>query len=113
MDGIHILNQTVIMETVGWYVPVLFICGILAGICFAIAIDTYDDGLRGFGVIVGIVLICILIAIGVWEPKVETDRYRYEATVGDYIRFSDVYEKYDVVERRGEIWVLEDKEIDE
>lgn len=110
MDGINILNQTVIMETVGWYMPAIIILGLLACICFGIAFDTFDDALKVFGVIAGIVFALATIAIGVWEPKVETDRYRYEATVGDYIRFSDVYEKYDIVERRGKIWVLEDKE---
>lgn len=110
MDGLHILNQSLIMEIAHWYAPALFIIGLLVGVCFMIAFNTHNEGLKGLCIPTGIILFIIFIIIGAWEPKAETDRYRYEAIVGDYIRFTDVYEKYNVVERRGEIWVLEDKE---
>ena len=60
-----------------------------------------------------VILICVsaIMIIGMcFIPDVPTDRYRYEVIVGDYVRFTDIYEKYNVVERRGEIWVLEDKD---
>lgn len=40
---------------------------------------------------------------------VHSGRYRYECTLDDNIQFSDIGSKYDVVEQRGYIWVLEDK----
>lgn len=42
--------------------------------------------------------------------KHESDRMRYECTLDDTASFTEIYEKYNVVEQRGEIWVLEDKE---
>ena len=46
----------------------------------------------------------------VTKEDVPTGRYRYECTIDDDASFVDITEKYVVVEQRGEIWVLEDKE---
>lgn len=110
MDGINILNQTMIMETATWYVPAIIICIITTIVCIVIAFESYNDKIKIFGIITAIIFAFATFVVLSIDPKVETDRYRYEATVGDYIRFTDVYEKYDIVERRGDIWVLEDKE---
>lgn len=37
-------------------------------------------------------------------------RYQYECLIDDTISYTEIYDKYDVVEQRGSIWVLEDKE---
>lgn len=113
MDGITILNQTVIMDHPEWFGDVIFtmcIAFIFSGILLfaALALDWN-------GIFVALGIVCVASAFGImglciFAGEVPTDRYRYEVTVGDYVRFTDIYEKYDVVERRGEIWVLEDKD---
>lgn len=35
---------------------------------------------------------------------------QYECLIDKSVGMEDVYEKYTVIERRGDIWVLEDKE---
>ena len=110
LDGITVLNKTVVMETANWCTPAILMCGVLAAIFFITAVNSVKEESKVAGIIVGILFTCVLIIIVCWRPQVETDRYRYEATIGDYIRFTDVYEKYDIVERRGNIWVLEDRE---
>ena len=113
LEGITILNKEVIMGMPEWFGTVmltLFITLIVSVI--GLFVSMLFDGYKLF-IIVGIV--CVFSALGcmfvpLCTPEVETDRYRYEVTVGPYVRFTDIYEKYDVVERRGEIWVLEDKD---
>ena len=44
------------------------------------------------------------------EKSKNTGRYKYEATIDEDVPFTEVYEKYDVVKQKGDIWVLKDKE---
>lgn len=113
MEGIHILNTTAVTEIVDWYIPIIILCGSLAGICFLIASETYRDGLQIFFGILALIFLLALIIIGAAEPKVKTDRKRYEVTIDESASLIDVYKKYDVIEQRGQIWILEDKEINE
>ena len=49
-------------------------------------------------------------AVGANDIEEPTGRYRYEATIDDSVSITEVYDRYKVVERRGDIWILEDKE---
>ena len=42
--------------------------------------------------------------------KVPTGRYEYEATLDDTVNLKEVCERYEVVETKGDIYVLRDKE---
>ena len=42
--------------------------------------------------------------------KVKTDRIQYECTIDDSASFTEIASKYNIVEQRGEIWVVEDKD---
>lgn len=106
----EILNTTVIMEEASWYSPALIVCGIIAIICFNIAITTCNDGLKGISIIACLLSVLALLVIGTWEPQVETGRNRYEVTIDEDISITEIYSKYDVIEQRGKIWILEDKE---
>ena len=54
----------------------------------------------------------VLKAIYVYvEKSKNTGRYKYEATIDENVPFIEVYEKYDVVKQKGNIWVLKDKEV--
>ena len=62
------------------------------------------------GIIALIVLIvsCLLLTIG---PRTETGRYEYMVQFNDDVSFVEVYEKYEVLEQRGNVWTIQDKEI--
>ena len=112
LDGITILNKTVVMDHPEWFgyvIFTMFIVFVVSGIFLfaALALDWN-------GIFVALGIVCVASAFGImglciFTEEVETDRYRYEVTVGPYVLFTDIYERYDVVERRGDIWVLEDK----
>ena len=39
----------------------------------------------------------------------KTGRYKYEVILDDDYPVIDLYDKYNIIEQRGEIWVIEDK----
>lgn len=50
---------------------------------------------------------CILLFLGV--EKRESGRNRYECLIDGTTPFVEVSENYDIVGRRGDLWILEDK----
>ena len=68
---------------------------------------------------IGLTCVCILIfsIIGVvvcgclsYTYTVPNGEVRYEVLINDDTSFTEVIEKYDIIEQRGEIFVLEEKE---
>lgn len=59
----------------------------------------------------GFTLLCAftMAAVAIVSPKVPTDRNEYIVKLDD-ASFVEIYEKYEVVERKGDIWILQDKE---
>ena len=109
-EGIHILNKTEIMEMPGWVGVTLFIGIILAVISFTCLILAENSILiisSGVTMFIGVLMIIFSPIVG---NEVETGRYRYEVTIDESVKFSDIYDNYEVIEQRGEIWVLEDLE---
>lgn len=113
LEGINVLNQEMIMLPDMFSAFTMFaVCLIASSAGLLVLIFYYDNNeiLSTIGLIVMIVgLVCILVLV-VAPPQVETGRYRYEVTVDESASFTDIYEKYEIVEQRGEIWVLEEKE---
>lgn len=44
--------------------------------------------------------------------KIDTGRKRIEVVFNEDVSFEDIYSKYRIIEKRGTIYVLEEKEID-
>ena len=42
--------------------------------------------------------------------KTETGRYEYKVLIEDGVEMKEFYERYNVIEQDGEIWIIEDKE---
>ena len=117
MEGIHILNQTEIMSTPSIWktlVIIAIIISLLSLIFLAIG-EEHEWDIAQLGCITTLILstICLSICFVGWLftiDTIHTGRYTYEVTVDDDVTFDEIMDKYDVVEQRGEIWVLEDKE---
>lgn len=54
-------------------------------------------------------LVALLAVIGL-SPEVPTDRNEYIVKIDDDASFVEIYEKYEVVEQKGDVWILKDKE---
>ena len=113
MKGVDILNIEEISAVPEW----VDVIGIIAVMVFAISliilfVSIYN--LWNVSFIVSIITMLIsfifIIVLGLNDIEEPTGRYRYEATIDESVSITEVYDRYKVVERRGDIWILEDKE---
>jgi hypothetical protein len=108
IEGITVLNQTEITD-----MPFLvFVIGL---IMIFVSLTVTIIGIHvenGIYVVIGSIAITVsmIIPINIQQP---TGRYKYECIIDESVDFVNIYEKYKVIEQRGDIWVLEDKESEE
>ena len=60
-----------------------------------------------------LMLICALLCIGAIVPVVKcctVEHTRIEATIRQDVSFAEIVQKYDLIEQKGLIWVLQEKE---
>lgn len=111
LEGITVLNQEMIMTSPDWMHAVTAIC--LVGFLISGFVCMVSKANSCIGPIAGIFTVIFLLVL-LFEPAfisdVPTGRYRYEVTIDGSVSFNDIYERYEIVEQRGEIWVLEEKE---
>ena len=116
MNGIDILNKEEILATPEWVGLVLTISTVIfiVSIIFALVFLFTSHDTASFFFIMIFVCSSIVCVISNYindtyncEP---TGRYRYEATIDDSVSITEVYDHYNVIEQRGDIWILEDKE---
>ena len=111
MQGIEILNKTDIMTFPDWFETFGAACLIIFVMAFVFAFVFHRNDP------VCITFLCIAVASlltgvisSVCVKEIPTGRYRYECLIDESVDFVDIYENYDVIERKGQIWILEDKE---
>lgn len=112
MDGITILNVTEVSENSTLLLVALIflmIGAIVNTVNLLLFTDTKQCVLYG---IFTVTLLALSIVVGFAMNKVkeENAHNQYECLIDKSVSIEDVYEKYTVIERRGDIWVLEDKE---
>lgn len=99
MDGVTILNELLVLSDAFFLIPLAV--GILC-VIGAIMLCMEDPSC-------GFLASLLAGAFLSWSVlQYQSDRVvRYEAMVSDSVSLVEITEKYDVVERRGDIWVLE------
>lgn len=109
-----ILNQYEILKNVTptwWYiVSVVLVVAVI--VMASIENKTNSSSLLltvSLTVIFGLIWTWVVRPI-VTKEDTPTGRYRYECTIDDDASFVDIAEKYVVVEQRGDLWILEDKD---
>ena len=104
LEGITVLNQSEVSETCmsnsGLFI--LIIACIVIGVLIGAATDSFGIGLFAL-------FIMSIIGFGSCSHQEPTGRYRYECTIDESVSMKEVYERYEIIEQRGDIWVLEDK----
>lgn len=111
----EILNQIDVYDTPSWVKDwtEIFLVGFIigAGLFFlSFAFKHFIPCIIG-GILA---IVCVFSAFGislfVAFHQIDTGRNQYEVKFTEDISFKEMYEKYEVIEKRGEIWVIEDKE---
>ena len=105
MEGVTILNTWV--ETVGILHPlwvILFAAGVFFFFC-GMADDRACVSLMG-------AVVVMAAAVGIWAYAARncTEQVMVEAVISQEASFAEIAGRYEVVEQRGEIFVLQEKE---
>ena len=110
MEGIEILNRTMVTELIPLLVGLGITLVIVGGCTFLMGWnDGFDyDWLNVIAVIGGAVIFLAGVACAAYEK--DTGRYEYKAIIDESVSMTDVHEKYKVMGQEGKIWILEDKE---
>ena len=115
LDGITILNSYEIVTKTsfswqGFWVG-LAICVIGAFLGALITTSDLKDFLITFGIISVIcgVLVGLFFGFAVM-PKPLEYASEYEVTISNEVSMNDFYNRYDIIEQRGEIYVIREKE---
>lgn len=111
MDGITILNTTIVDDYAQWVLPTVLALGVVCIVALVLMLNSNDTGIIIFGTISLLAMIAMPIVVITSKSHWRTnERNQYECIIDDSVSINEVYEKYNVIERRGDIWVLEDKE---
>lgn len=111
MDGITILNTIIVDDYARWVLPTVLALGFICIVSLVLMLNSNDSGVIIFGTISLLAMIAMPIIIGTSKSHWRTNqRNQYECIIDDSVSINEVYENYNVIERRGDIWVLEDKE---
>ena len=121
MDGVTILNEIEVVQVVNdaFNYTASFIALIITVLICAVAgffigrLDCEEVGGAVMGVLIGLVLSIFtgaLFGIILGYPPVTETTMRYEVTIDDSVSLTEFYEHYNVIEQRGEIFVVEEKQ---
>ena len=114
MAGVDILTKTEIYEYPNWHVIAVLLVGIITVSSFGLAWDRYaDETQMVVCCAIGLIGVIGLLILGIGCFKEPTGRYRYKVTVSDEVSLNDIYETYEIVDRDGELWTLEDKKLED
>lgn len=110
----EILNQSPIMEMDPAYASlgVKILIAIVIGF-FATVFCVCCDGSTSVIVTGSFTTLCVIVLYVVvgFSPKVPTGRNEYIVKIDETIDINEFYDKYEVVERKDKIWVIEDREV--
>ena len=107
MEGVRILNEISPISVSIGVLLVLFVLGIVS---LFVVIIIFDKGERVEPILISLIPIVISIILFFLQY---TSPMRYEAIIDDNVKISEFEEKYKIIERRGDIYVIEEIENDD
>lgn len=66
-----------------------------------------------FGIIAVLFIFLFVLNLILMDIDKPTGRYEYKATISNEASFSEVISRFDIIEQDGELYILQDKEIEE
>ena len=106
IEGITILSQEAIRnQNVG-----IFVLGLLISLIIGIVLLLLSDS--SFLGTLSVIVLTIISAIVSGECGEDTERNKYKVLIDESVSFVEVCEKYDLIDREGEIYIIEEREIE-
>lgn len=107
LEGITVLNTFVISSAIGTGTFVLMgLACIVIGFLVGLAVW---DGEVAPAIIQSILTAAIVLGIAGYINKDATDTVRYEVTISEEVNFTDFTKRYEIIEQRGDIYVIEER----
>lgn len=109
MAGVNVLNVVERTQLSDWAIICILLCAFVMAVFLVelLAGSTIKKiKIGGIGFTLAVVLILIFFWLGIFTSNKIA---QYECTIDNKVSFVELYEKYDVIEQRGDIWVLEEK----
>lgn len=117
MNGITILNETTLtLEPIARFIITMAIIffGIIFLLCIIGIIKSIQNRDRSCVItsLIGTLLSMLLGTIFVFrlDYKCNHPVTQYEVLISDEVNFSEFYQKYEVIEQRGEIYVIQERQ---
>lgn len=110
MAGVNVLNVVEQTRLPDWAIVCILLCMFAMAVFFIKLLTgntTKRMNIYGIGFVCTLVLIFVFLWIG--RTFVPNRITQYECTIDKDVSFVELYEKYNVIEQRGDIWVLEEK----
>ena len=108
IEGITVLNKIAVTGVPSWMMISAIIICMIGIIVFAIAIISEWPTWKA--IIPIIIVLLIWFICGIFNITFTTGEYQYECIIDDSVPYNEVVDNYNIIEQRGDIWVLEDKE---
>ena len=121
MDGVTILNEIEVVRVVNEtfnstagciaLIVTVLICAIAGFFTGRLDCSELLSTLTGgmIGIILGLIFMAVFGTMFRYPPETVTIM-QYEVTVDDSVSLTDFYEHYNIIEQRGDIFVVEEKE---
>ena len=107
MEGVRILNE---ISPISVSIGVLLVLSVFGIAALFSAIIIFDKGERIGPILISLIPIVISVIIFFLQY---TSPMRYEAIIDDNVKVSEFEEKYKIIEKRGDIYVIEEIESDD
>lgn len=93
---------------------ILFSAGILFIFAFAYEIiaDDSDISMAALCWLLALALVLCGIGLGICSQATKTEHIQYYMTINDTVSFKEFTDRYNIIEQKGEIYIVEDKEKD-
>lgn len=110
MDGVTILNTVEVARAPDWAVICFFLFAFFGAVFFILFLTSNTvKTINLCGIMFTCFFVIALVSWFIGRIGFPDRTIQYECVVEDSVSIVELYEKYDVVERRGDIWVLEEK----
>lgn len=111
MDGVLILNTTTVSDSASWVLIIGPLFGIIAVVAFYFMVVSMNEKVSAVCGITAVITLIIALGIAIFSKTCwrTNERNQYECVIDNDVSIVEVYKNYNVIERRGDIWILEDK----